>query len=101
MEIANLGIAHVAVITVIVYVIGMAVKNYNGIANKWIPVVCMITGGILGLFAMLTGMPDFPAHDILTSIAVGIVSGGMATCVDQAVKQLSGGTAVPTENITK
>ena len=33
-------------------------------------------------------MPDFPAADMLTAIAVGIVSGLAATGIDQTVKQL-------------
>ena len=46
-----------------------------------------ITGGILGVVGMY-GMPDFPAHDYLTAIAVGIVSGLAATGVNQVAKQL-------------
>ncbi|MCR5012235.1 MAG: phage holin family protein, partial [Lachnospiraceae bacterium] len=48
-------------------------------------------GAILGAVAFLIGMPDFPAADIITAIAVGIVSGLAATGVDQAIKQLKGG----------
>ena len=35
-------------------------------------------------------MPDFPAGDIITAIAVGIVSGLAATGAHQIYKQLSG-----------
>ena len=34
------------------------------------------------------GLPDFPAGDPLTAVAVGIVSGLAATGVNQAVRQL-------------
>ena len=45
-------------------------------------------GGVLGVVGMYT-MPDFPAGDILTAIAVGIVSGLAATGADQLGKQLT------------
>ena len=35
-------------------------------------------------------MPDFPANDLITAIAVGIVSGLSATGVDQIKKQMKG-----------
>ena len=40
--------------------------------------------GVAGLFVM----PDFPAGDVITACAVGIVSGLAATGVDQMVKQM-------------
>jgi ribonucleotide monophosphatase NagD (HAD superfamily) len=41
----------------------------------------------MGVFGMYV-MPDFPATDVISAIAVGIVSGLASTGVDQAVKQL-------------
>ncbi|WP_366776160.1 phage holin family protein [uncultured Gemmiger sp.] len=38
--------------------------------------------------AWLISVPDFPATDPLTAVAVGIVSGLAATGINQAVKQL-------------
>ena len=35
----NFGIASVAAITVICYVIGLAAKNIEKIGDKWIPVI--------------------------------------------------------------
>ena len=84
----DFGIASVAAITVIAYVIGLIVRG-TGIDNKWIPCICGVLGGVLGVVALKTGMPDFPATDYITAIAVGIVSGLAATGVNQAVKQLS------------
>ena len=82
----DFGIAGVAAITVIVYIIGLAVKATN-IGNKWIPVICGIVGGALGVVGMMY-MPDFPATDYITAAAVGIVSGLAATGADQVVKQM-------------
>ena len=89
MDISSLGIAGVAVITVICYLIGQAVKA-TAIENKWIPIIVGASGGVLGVVGMMV-MADFPATDYLTAIAVGIVSGLAATGINQAVKQLSKG----------
>ena len=70
MDISIFGIAGVAAITVICYLIGQGVKA-SGLDNKW-------------MFLMA----DFPAGDVLTAAAVGIVSGLAATGVNQAGKQL-------------
>nr|DAD71807.1 MAG TPA: holin [Siphoviridae sp. ctoiW10]DAW32637.1 MAG TPA: holin [Caudoviricetes sp.] len=87
MDISGFGIASVAVITVICYLIGMAVKA-TAIENKWIPIVVGVSGGILGVVGMLI-MADFPATDYLTAVAVGIVSGLASTGVNQIAKQMS------------
>ena len=87
MDIGTLGIAGVAVITVICYLIGQAVKA-SGVDNKWIPIIVGACGGALGVAGMFF-MADFPAQDYLTAIAVGIVSGLAAVGVDQIGKQLN------------
>ena len=43
---------------------------------------------VLGLAAMYINVPDFPAADPLTALAVGIVSGLAATGADQVIKQI-------------
>ena len=83
----DFGIANVAVITVLVYIIGLGVKA-TALNNKWIPVICGVAGVILGVLALVVGMPDFPATDYLTAAAVGGASGLAATGVDQVFKQL-------------
>ena len=81
----DFGIAGVAAITVIAYLIGSAVKATT-LDNRWIPSICGTVGGILGVLAMRI-MPDFPATDYITAVAVGIVSGLAATGVNQIGKQ--------------
>lgn len=81
------GIASVAVISVICYLVGMIIKA-TGLDNKWIPCICGISGAVLGVVAWVISVPDFPATDPLTAVAVGIVSGLAATGINQAVKQL-------------
>ncbi len=85
MDISSLGITGVTAITVICLLIGQAVKATK-IDNSWIPIVCGVSGLILGVVGMFV-MPAFPASDYLTAAAIGIVSGFAATGVNQALKQ--------------
>lgn len=80
------GIASVGAITVICYLVGEGVKLIP-LGNKWIPLLCGIAGGILGVAGMVI-MPEFPAGDTITAVAVGIVSGLAATGVNQLGKQM-------------
>jgi len=82
-----LGIAAIPVITVICFLIAEAVKA-TSLDNKWLPIICGICGGALGVVALKV-MPEFPAVDVLTAIAIGIVSGLAATGAHQVYKQLS------------
>ena len=82
----DLGIAGVAAITIIAYVMGLLVKA-SPLNNKWIPVICAVFGGVLGIVGLHV-MPDFPANDVISAAAVGIVSGLAATGLDQTVKQV-------------
>ncbi|MEA5143144.1 MAG: phage holin family protein [Oscillibacter sp.] len=86
----DFGIASVAAITVLCYLIGQIVKA-TGIDNKWIPCIAGVVGAILGAVALRCGMPDFPATDYITAIAVGVVSGLAAVGINQVAKQLAGG----------
>lgn len=85
------GIISVAAITIICYLIAQGVKATR-LDNKWLPVICGVCGAGLGYLGHLV-MPDFPAEDALTAIAVGIVSGLAATGSHQAIKQLMGGAS--------
>ena len=89
MDISSLGIAGVAAITVICFLIGQVVKA-SGLDNKWIPITCGISGALLGVLGLFM-MPDFPATDYITALAVGIVSGLAATGINHVYKQLSKG----------
>lgn len=80
-------IASVAAITVICYLIAQGIKA-TPLDSKWLPVICGIAGGALGA-AGLYVMPDYPASDIVSAIAVGVVSGLAATGANQIYKQLS------------
>lgn len=79
------GFTSVAAITVICLLLCQALKAV-GVGEKWMPVAAMLLGGVLGVCAWYV-MPEYPAQDILTAIAVGIVSGGAATGAHQVFKQ--------------
>ena len=83
----DFGIAGVTTITVICYLVAAGIKA-TPLDNKWLPLICGGLGGGLGVAGMFV-MPDFPAQDIMSAIAVGIVSGLAATGVNQVYKQLT------------
>ena len=82
------GIVGVAAISVICYLIGQGVK-VSPLEDKFIPIICGASGAALGIVAFFIKMPDFPATDIITALAVGIVSGLAATGANQIYKQLT------------
>ena len=87
MDFANMGT--VMAIVVICYLIGYGAKLVPQIKDEAIPVIVGVVGGILGVIGMYA-IPDFPAHDIMNAIAVGIVSGLASTGVNQVYKQMKG-----------
>ena len=87
MEFSLFGIIGVAAISVICYLVGMMGK-VAPLEDKYIPVVCGLSGAILGVVGFFV-MPDYPANDIITAIAVGIVSGLAATGANQIYKQFT------------
>ena len=87
MDITQMGTS--LAIVVICYLVGLGAKRCPKLSDEAIPVIVGVAGGILGVIGMFV-MPDFPANDILTAIAVGIVSGLASTGVNQVYKQLKG-----------
>lgn len=83
----DFGIASVAGITVICYLVAQIVKA-TALDNKWLPILCGAAGAALGVVGLYV-MPEFPAGDVVTAVAVGIVSGLAATGANQVYKQLS------------
>ena len=81
-----LGIAALPVITVICYGVAEVIKA-TALDNKWLPPICIVLGGILGVVALKVAPDLIPAKDILSAIAIGIVSGGFATTIHQTIKQ--------------
>lgn len=91
MDINTLGIASVAAITVICYLVGLLVKLTPWDNDKLIPAICGVSGALVGLLWFFAGWGDYPASDPITAAAVGIVSGLAATGINQVYKQLKEG----------
>jgi len=89
MDILNLAdIAAVPVITVIAFLAAECAK-LTPMPNEWLPALCGVVGAILGVVALCVSPTIMPATDVLSAIAVGIVSGLAATGAHQVYKQLS------------
>ena len=88
MEFGTIG--SVVGITVICYLAALGIKA-TPLDNKWLPPICIVLGGVLGVVARSVAPELIPANDILSAIAVGIVSGGFATTVHQTIKQQANG----------
>ena len=82
----DFGFTAIPAIAIICYLIAEGIKA-TSIPPKWIPTTCGAVGGILGVVAMLI-MPEYPAGDYLTAIAIGIASGFSATGIYETVKKL-------------
>ena len=83
----DFGFTGVAAITAICYAAAEVFKAARLADNRWLPPLCMAMGGLLGAVALRI-MTAYPADDLLNGIAVGIVSGAAATCVNQTLRQL-------------
>lgn len=79
--------ASCAAITVICYGIAFGIKKAEFIKDKWIPLILLVLGMILGVLAFVIGMPSYPAQDIITAVAVGIYSSMTAIGINQVFKQ--------------
>ena len=84
---SEFGVASVASITIICYLIGMWCKSSTIVKDNTIPPIMGLCGAVLGIVGYFIGMTDFASFDIMTSVAVGIVSGLAATGVNQIFKQ--------------
>ena len=85
----DFGMTSVVGITVLCYLAAMGIKATT-LDHKWVPFICGILGGVLGIVGMFL-IPDYPAQDLITAAAVGVVSGFAATGVHQMYKQMKTG----------
>lgn len=84
MDFASLGVVTVVAITAICYGLGVVAKSCPKFTDQYIPALCCVSGAILGVVSMYI-VPDFPATDPITALAVGIASGLAATGINQMV----------------
>ena len=84
MEIPQFG--QIAAIVMIAFFIGEIVKR-TPLNDKWIPVVCGVTGAVLGIIGR-TVIPELAETNWINALAIGISSGLAATGAHQIYKQL-------------
>ena len=74
-------------ITVISYVLIEIIKIF--LDKKYLPIMAGIIGGILGVLMYVLKLEIMPSKDIISSLAIGIISGLASTGTDQIKKQLN------------
>lgn len=82
-----MGITTAPAIVILCLLIGYAVK-VSPLGDEYIPLIVGAAGGVIGLIAYRV-MPNFPGHDPIWAVAIGVASGLAATGVHQAVKQIT------------
>lgn len=87
MDISNLGFTAIPAITVICFLLAQAAKAW-GMDSKWLPVLVGSIGGVLGIVESIIN-PATINGDILSGVAIGIVSGLAATGAHQVYNQLT------------
>ena len=80
-------VMEVGSIVIICLFVGMWLKKWSKCENDFIPHILGGIGGVLGIIAMYV-MPDYPADDIITAFAAGILSGFGSVGVHQAFKPM-------------
>ena len=73
-------------IVVISYMITEIFKMF--INKKYLPIVAGISGGLLGVLSFVLQIDIMPATDIISALAIGIISGLAATGSNQIIKQI-------------
>lgn len=82
-----MNITCVPAIMIICYAIGAGLKAWDTFDDRKIPVLMMVFGAVLGLVCKYIAPTLIMADDPVSAIAVGVASGALATCVNQAIKQ--------------
>ncbi len=73
-------------IVVISYMITETFKMF--INKKYLPIIAGISGGVLGVLSFVLQIDIMPATDIISALAIGIISGLAATGSNQILKQI-------------
>lgn len=85
MDITSIGTS--LAIVILSYLVGLVAKIVPFVKDEHIPVIVGISGAALGAIGMHI-IPEYPAQDVMTAMAVGAVSGLASTGVNQVYKQL-------------
>ena len=76
-------------IPAIVVISYMITETFKMVINKkYLPIVAGISGGVLGVISFVLQIDIMPATDIVSALAIGIISGLAATGSNQVLKQM-------------
>ena len=81
-----MSILTIPAIVIISYLVTEVFKLF--VKKKYLPIISGLTGAILGVITYFIAPNLIFKEDIITAIAVGIVSGLAATGSDQVIKKL-------------
>lgn len=90
-QIMNYVKPELVVVAIVLYFIGMALKQSQTVQNKYIPIILGVIGIIIcGIYVVatcgLSGVQNV-AMAIFTAIVQGILVAGLSTYVNQIIKQ--------------
>ena len=75
-------------ISILCYMIAQGYKTFvPSYSYKHIPAICMAAGCLIAVVSYLLIPGYIPAENMITASAIGVVSGGAAVGVNQAIKQ--------------
>ena len=91
-QIMNYVKPELVVVAIVLYFIGMALKQSQTVQNKYIPIILGVIGIIIcGIYVVatcsLSGIQNV-AMAIFTAIVQGILVAGLSTYVNQIIKQV-------------
>ena len=81
-----MSVVGIPAIVIISYLVTEGFKQF--VKKKYLPTIAGLTGAIFGLLAFFYAPNLVPSTDVITAIAIGIVSGLASTGSDQLVKKL-------------
>lgn len=92
-QILNYVKPELVVVAIVLYFIGMALKQSQTVADKYIPIILGVIGiAICGIYVVATcslSSVQNIAMAVFTAIVQGVLVAGLSTYVNQIFKQLS------------
>ena len=91
-QIMNYVKPELVVVAIVLYFVGMGLKQFQTVADKYIPVILGIIGIVIcGIYVIatcsLSGVQNV-AMAVFTAIVQGILVAGLSTYVNQIIKQV-------------
>lgn len=87
MSYGNFNLVTVVTIVAICYFMGIVAKAFK-LKSSFIPLITGSFGAILGVLGYFT-MSSFPENDLVTAIAIGIISGLASTGFNETIKTIT------------